>query len=321
VLRIGQRLAIPRADRSAAEVDRSRSTAATKTKSSITKASLAAPAAAPIRHRPTSDETLAKSADRSARSSAALSPRNDDGNARNARGPRTSTAARASNTLQKSWRPYAKAPKRKGYLNVSTPMSRFNGAALDSNGRLRPSAVRALNALFGAGGRHPALPERLIRLLVRVSDTFGGRPIRVVSGYRTSSYYEDSRHKLSSAVDFRVHGVPNAVICEYLREIEDVGVGYYPNSSFVHLDVRSHSAYWVDYSGPGEAPRSTPTAPSAPHGNHRKLFAELDSLLKQTEGAIAGSRANHGPPPSERRARERPTEAAHAQVPVADTLQ
>src|SRR5262249_36429710 len=34
-----------------------------------------------------------------------------------------------------------------------------------------------------------------------------------------------------------------------------VGVGYYPNSDFVHLDVRpagKKSAYWVDYSAPGQ---------------------------------------------------------------------
>jgi hypothetical protein len=36
-----------------------------------------------------------------------------------------------------------------------------------------------------------------------------------------------------------------------------VGVGYYPNSSFVHLDVRETNTYWVDYAGPGEAPRKT----------------------------------------------------------------
>jgi len=34
-----------------------------------------------------------------------------------------------------------------------------------------------------------------------------------------------------------------------------VGVGYYPNSTFVHLDVRSLPTYWVDYSKPGEPPR------------------------------------------------------------------
>lgn len=189
-----------------------------------------------------------------------------------------------------SWQPYLKAPKRRGWLELSTPFARFAGQAVDSEGRLRSPAVRAVNDLLGAGGSHPALPERLIRLLVEVSDTFGGRPLRLVSGYRTNSYYQDSRHKLSSAVDFLIVGVPNPVVCDYLREFEDVGVGYYPNSSFVHLDVRDHSAYWVDYAGPGEPPRSSPDAPRTPKSPRpadRKLLAELDGLLEQTSGALS----------------------------------
>ena len=41
---------------------------------------------------------------------------------------------------------------------------------------------------------------------------------------------------------------------DYLRKnFDKVGVGYYPNSTFVHLDVRKdRSAFWIDYSGPGE---------------------------------------------------------------------
>lgn len=34
-----------------------------------------------------------------------------------------------------------------------------------------------------------------------------------------------------------------------------MGVGYYPRSTFVHLDVRDRSAYWVDRSRPGQAPQ------------------------------------------------------------------
>jgi hypothetical protein len=56
------------------------------------------------------------------------------------------------------------------------------------------------------------------------------------------------------ACDFRVEGVKTAELRDYLRHTFDkVGVGYYPNSSFVHLDVRKdRSAFWIDYSGPGE---------------------------------------------------------------------
>ena len=49
----------------------------------------------------------------------------------------------------------------------------------------------------------------------------------------------------------------NAELRDYLRgAFAHVGVGYYPNSDFVHLDVRQkQSAFWIDYSGPGERAR------------------------------------------------------------------
>lgn len=197
--------------------------------------------------------------------------------------PASSPKVEQSNAV---WRRYAKPPSAKGYLNLSTYAARFAGQALEKDGRLLPAAVRAINGVLSAGGKHPPVPERLIRLLVKVSDTFGGRSIHVVSGYRANSYYEDSRHRLSAAIDFAIAGVPNAVLCEYLREFDDVGVGYYPNSTFVHLDVRNHSAYWVDYSGPGERPRSTPNAPRRSRVSKRMLLAEIDALVRDTKRSI-----------------------------------
>jgi uncharacterized protein YcbK (DUF882 family)/LysM repeat protein len=187
------------------------------------------------------------------------------------------------------WRRYVKTPKEPGHIDLSTHAARFVGSVVDKQGALRPAAVRALNNLLAAGGKHPPLPERLVRLLVKVSDTFGGRSIHVVSGYRTNSYYQDSRHRLSAAVDFAVADVPNTILCEYLRELDDVGVGYYPNSNFVHLDVRKQSTYWVDYAGPGEPPRSTPNAPRPAHGSKRWLLAELDNLVNRTKKALERS--------------------------------
>jgi len=56
---------------------------------------------------------------------------------------------------------------------------------------------------------------------------------------------------------------------DFCRTLGTVGVGYYPNSSFVHLDVRDVPTYWIDYSGPGQAPRyahrrKAPEAPPPP---------------------------------------------------------
>ena len=145
---------------------------------------------------------------------------------------------------------------RKGYLDLFTYSSRFHGYAVDKKGKVTALAQTEVSKLFGATGPRPSTDPRLIRLLAKVSDKFGSRPIRIVSGYRTRSFFEDSRHKLSRAVDFSIPGVDNVTVRDYLRTLPATGVGYYPNSSFVHLDVRDTATYWVDFAGPGEAPRS-----------------------------------------------------------------
>lgn len=97
---------------------------------------------------------------------------------------------------------------------------------------------------------------RLMRLLFQTGHHWPGRRLEVVSGYRHPSIAKNphSPHMQGLACDFRVEGVKTAELRDYLRHTFDkVGVGYYPNSSFVHLDVRKdRSAFWIDYSGPGE---------------------------------------------------------------------
>jgi LysM repeat protein len=175
---------------------------------------------------------------------------------------------------------------RKGYLDLFTYSSHFHGYAVDKKGKVTPQAEAEVSKLFGAGGPRPETDSRLIRLLAKMSDKFGSRPIRIVSGYRTRSFFEDSRHKLSRAVDFSIPGVDNVTVRDYLRTLSDVGVGYYPNSSFVHLDVRDTNTYWVDYAGPGEPPRDT---------NKRDHDEEAEGDLRDPE-------VRDGDRPSEREA-------------------
>ena len=189
----------------------------------------------------------------------------------------------------------------KGYLDLFTYSGRFHGYALDKKGKLTPSAQTEVCKLFGATGTRPATDPRLIRLLAKVSDKFGNRPIRIVSGYRTRSFFEDSRHKLSRAVDFSIPGVDNVTLRDYLRTLTSVGVGYYPNSSFVHLDVRDSNTYWVDYAGPGEAPRKT----NAHDHDHDQ----------EAEGDLQDPEVSEGDRPSE--AAAAPTLLAPAGLPSA----
>jgi len=101
-----------------------------------------------------------------------------------------------------------------------------------------------------------AMNPRLVRLLYQAGRHWPGKRLDVVSGYRSPSVAKNPRspHMKGLAVDFHVEGVPNTALRDYLRgAMKKVGVGYYPNSSFVHLDVRKdRSAFWIDYSGPGE---------------------------------------------------------------------
>ena len=101
-----------------------------------------------------------------------------------------------------------------------------------------------------------AMNPRLTRLLYQTGQHWPGRRLEVVSGYRSPTVAKNphSPHMKGLACDFRVVGVPNTELRDYLRtNMKKVGVGYYPNASFVHLDVRKdRSAFWIDYSGPGE---------------------------------------------------------------------
>src|SRR6185295_6675210 len=121
--------------------------------------------------------------------------------------------------------------------------------------------------------------------------TFGGRQLYIVSGYRTTSFYADSHHKRSEAVDFSIVGVPNVVLRQFLLLLDDVGVGFYPRSSFVHLDVRPCPTQWVDYSGPYEPPQRTPgrapsrTATRTKRANASRL-TELDAAAAEVTAAL-----------------------------------
>jgi hypothetical protein len=94
---------------------------------------------------------------------------------------------------------------------------------------------------------HPGL---LVRLQ-KIANRYPGKIIEIISGYRPDSR-DTSRHHHGRALDLRVSGVTRERLRDFLRTFEDTGVGYYPNSYFVHMDVRDQKGYWVDRSGPGE---------------------------------------------------------------------
>lgn len=158
---------------------------------------------------------------------------------------------------------FSKGPKRRGFVRMARGSDKLEVRLLGRRGRLAPQALAGLSRImrFYPTGEKIAIDPRLAALIGEVSDHFGGRPLRVVSGYRPytpAQYTPHSNHNLGRALDFSIDGVPNTVLRDFCRTFRNAGVGYYPNSSFVHLDVRAGKAYWVDHSRPGEAPHYGP---------------------------------------------------------------
>lgn len=117
------------------------------------------------------------------------------------------------------------------------------------------------------------IEPRLLTVLSHVYDHYEA-PIELLSGFRnqrkTTSY-----HYKASASDVRVPGVPPKKLRAYVESLDagGMGIGLYPRSEFVHVDVRPPPSYrWVDYS------RSDPDSPDKrPPRGWRKKSRKLRS--------------------------------------------
>jgi uncharacterized protein YcbK (DUF882 family) len=185
--------------------------------------------------------------------------------------------------------PYALAPKRPGFVRLVRGSEHFEGQLITRRGRLVPSALPGLSRMMkhAPSDSKISIDPRLATLIGMVSDHFGGRPIHIVSGYRPytpTQYTKDSNHNHGRALDFNIPGVPNAVVRDFCRTFRNAGVGYYPNSSFVHLDVRATKFFWIDYSRPGEAPKyDSPTSQAA--ADESTGDVDRSTLVSEAKGA------------------------------------
>ncbi len=131
-----------------------------------------------------------------------------------------------------------------------------------------------------SGCEHPIDP-RLLDLVYRIQTYFHAQEIRVLSAYRAPHGHRRSNHGLGRAMDLIVPGATDEEVAKFARELGFVGVGIYPSSGFVHVDVRQRSYFWVDRSGPGRRNRE--------RGILGDLAAKSDSQAKE--------RGEHPTPP------------------------
>jgi hypothetical protein len=124
----------------------------------------------------------------------------------------------------------------------------------------------------------------LVTRLQKVADHFKGSRMVVVSGYRPGS--QGSFHQSGRAIDFHVDGATNISLVAFCRTMPDTGCGYYPNSSFIHMDVRpqnSGKVYWIDASGPGEPPRYVASWPPKELGGKLQEIPRPDPAAPEDE--------------------------------------
>lgn len=126
-----------------------------------------------------------------------------------------------------------------------------------SAGHYEPGALRQINRILRdhySGTIHQMDP-RMIDLLFALQHRLGTKkPFEIVSGYRSPAtnamlaamsdgVAQHSLHMEGKAVDIRLEGLSVRHLGRAARALRMGGVGQYPDSNFVHVDV-GHVRYW-----------------------------------------------------------------------------
>ncbi len=138
-------------------------------------------------------------------------------------------------------------------MEPTSALSLQKKSAKPSKALATPGAKEGMKEEVAPGIRR--IDPGMVSRLQHIADKFPGKTITLVSGYRPAS--KGSPHQAARAFDLRIDGVTNEALVAFCRTMPDTGCGYYPNSYFVHVDVRATGAghvYWIDVSGPGEKP-------------------------------------------------------------------
>ena len=187
------------------------------------------------------------------------------------------------------------APRDEALARLSV-LARPWGVARPAQVPVRPKKRAEGSSDELAAGIHLLDPGLLSRIDT-LARKFERKPVSLVSGYRPQS--RGSLHQTGHAVDLRIAGVSNTDLVAACRTLTDTGCGYYPNSSFVHVDVRDPGTgvvYWIDASGPGEPPRyvtewppradAAAKSPAPPEGvGHSPVVPPADATPYEPEAA------------------------------------
>ena len=141
------------------------------------------------------------------------------------------------------------APRSASLLNLHTG-ERFTGVYFENGRYVADALAEGMRVLrdWRTGEEHVIEPE-LFDILHGVRTRLEtNRPFQVISGYRSprtnaalhaksSGVASNSQHTLGKAVDVRLDGVELRHVRKAALDLGAGGVGYYPQSNFVHVDT------------------------------------------------------------------------------------
>lgn len=97
--------------------------------------------------------------------------------------------------------------------------------------------------------KHDVHP-RLLEVIHSAAKHFDAPYVVVTSGYRPRR--KSSYHGWGRAADIHMKGVAPRKLAEHLRTYGFVGVGVYPRTGGVHIDIRPSSYFWISYAPQGQ---------------------------------------------------------------------
>ncbi|HXJ19363.1 MAG TPA: DUF882 domain-containing protein [Polyangia bacterium] len=177
----------------------------------------------------------------------------------------------------------------------SGPMGRFTvelvntGETVDvavnlATGELDADTYRRLRHFMRCQrtGAESPIDPRLLDLLYRISQRTHQR-IQIVSGFRAPMFSMAtlSYHTRGMAADIRIPGMTPLMVRDLAESMGVGGLGYYPVSGFVHVDVRDERARWIDYG------RNRQDGEGAEHGPQHGEPTEVADDLDSAEAAAA----------------------------------
>jgi len=131
-----------------------------------------------------------------------------------------------------------------------------DAAVIAADNNLSASSPLKLGQVLHINNRHiiPKRVEEGILINIPRKEIETNEPFHVISGYRSArtnaflrahstAVAENSLHLVGQAIDIRLPGRETRILQKAAIALKGGGVGYYPKSDFVHLDI-GRVRYW-----------------------------------------------------------------------------